>query len=249
MTELPWTTLAATALIVALAYVVYGLTGFGASIVAIPLLAHIFPLRFAVPMMLLFDLGAGLLLGWRHHRIVDRRELLRLAPWLLVGMAAGVTLLVHAGERWLLMLLGGFVLAYASWRLFSRAKPRPVSTYWALPAGLVGGAFTALFGTGGPIYTIYLARRLTDTNVLRASIGVLVLCTALVRLVLFTGSGFYNQPGLLPLAVALLPAAFLGFHAGSWMHARLPTQQALRVVWLLLLLGGLSLLARAFRFD
>ena len=72
MTELPWTTLAATALIVALAYVVYGLTGFGASIVAIPLLAHIFPLRFAVPMMLLFDLGAGLLLGWRHHRIVDR---------------------------------------------------------------------------------------------------------------------------------------------------------------------------------
>jgi hypothetical protein len=33
------------------------------------------------------------------------------------------------------------------------------------------------------------------------------------------------------------------------MHARLPTQQALRVVWLLLMLGGLSLLARAYRFD
>ena len=249
MIELPWTTLAATASIVALAYVVYGLTGFGASIVAIPLLAHLFPLRFAVPMMLLFDLGAGLLLGWRHHRIVDRRELLRLAPWLLAGMAAGVTLLVHASERWLLLLLGGFVLSYASWRLISRAKPRPLSTYWALPTGLVGGAFTALFGTGGAIYTIYLARRLTDTDVLRASIGVLVLCTALVRLVLFTGSGFYKQPGLLPLAVALLPAAFLGFRAGSWMHARLPTQQALRVVWLLLVLGGLSLLARAYRFD
>ena len=121
--------------------------------------------------------------------------------------------------------------------------------WWALPTGLVGGAFTALFGTGGAIYTIYLARRLTNTDVLRASIGVLVLCTALVRLVLFTGSGFYKQPGLLPLAVALLPAAFLGFRAGSWMHARLPTQQALRVVWLLLVLGGLSLLARAYRFD
>ncbi len=249
MSELPWTTLAATASIVALAYVVYGLTGFGASIVAIPLLAHLFPLRFAVPLMLLFDLGAGLLLGLRHHRIVERRELLRLAPWLLAGMAGGVTLLVHAGERWLLLLLGSFVLAYASWSLLSRAKPQPVSTYWALPTGLVGGAFTALFGTGGPIYTIYLARRLADKNVLRASIGVLIFCTALVRLVLFTGSGLYSQPGLLPLALVLLPAAYLGFVGGCRMHARLPTQLALRAVWLLLILGGLSLLARSLLLD
>ena len=120
MTELPWLTLVAAACIVALAYVVYGLTGFGASIVAIPFLAHFFPLQFAVPLMLVFDLGAGLLLGLRHHRIVERRELLRLAPWLLLGMAGGVTLLVHAGERWLLLLLGSFVLLYASWSLSAR---------------------------------------------------------------------------------------------------------------------------------
>lgn len=246
MTELPWLTLVAVACIVALAYVVYGLTGFGASMVAIPFLAHFFPLQFAVPLMLVFDLGAGLLLGLRHHRIVERRELLRLAPWLLLGMAGGVTLLVHAGERWLLLLLGGFVLAYASWSIVSQVRLRPVSTYWALPAGLVGGAFTALFGTGGPIYTIYLARRLADKNILRASIGVLILCTALVRLVLFTGSGFYRQPGLLPLAGALLPAAYLGFVVGSRLHARLPTQQAVKAVWGLLILGSVSLLVRAY---
>jgi len=246
MIDLPWTTLVGAAAVVALAYVVYGLTGFGASIVAIPFLAHIFPLRFAVPMMLLFDLAAGVLLGLRHRRIVDWRELLRLAPWLLVGMAFGLTLLVQAGERALLALLGAFVLAYASWSLFNRAALQPVSTRWSVPAGLVGGAFTSMFGTGGPIYTIYLARRLPDKNVLRASISLLILCTALVRLVLFAGSGLYQQPGLLPLTLMLMPAAYLGFVGGSRLHASLPPQRAVKAVWALLILGSIGLLARAF---
>jgi len=244
MTELPWITLLSAALIVTLGYVVYGLTGFGASIVAIPLLVHFFPLRFAVPMMLLFDLFAGLLLGLKNRRQVDRRELLRLLPFLLVGMLAGVNLLVHAGERWLLLLLGLFVLAYATWNLSSRIAPTRISTRWALPAGLFGGAFTALYGTGGPIYTTYLARRLSDKVVLRASVGVLIFGTALIRLALFTGSGLYVQDGLLPLALALLPCALVGYLAGSHLHARLPTPRAAQAVWLLLLASGASLLWR-----
>ncbi len=245
MTALPWSTLAAAALIVALAYTVYGVTGFGASVVAIPLLAHLFPLQFAVPMMLLFDLGAGLLLGLKHRRIVDLRELLRLAPWLLAGMAAGVTLLVQVPERWLLLLLGGFIVVYACWSLLNHLPMRPAPTRWAMPAGLIGGAFTALYGTGGPIYTIYLARRLFDKHVLRASIGVLIFCTALVRLALFTGEGFYAQPGLVQLGALLMPVALLGFLAGSRLHAWLPTQHAVQGVWLLLLFSGGSLLLRA----
>lgn len=246
MLELPWPTLLAAGAIVALGYVVFGLTGFGASIVALPLLVQIFPLRFAVPMMLLFDLGAGLLLGLRNHRLLDRAELLRLLPFLLVGMAMGWTLLVRVDERWLLLGLGLFVTGYAAWSLASRVPTAPVSRRWAAPAGLVGGAFTALYGTGGPIYTIYLARRLPDAAVLRATVGVLIFCTAWLRLALFTGSGFYRQPGLLALAAALLPCAALGYWVGSRLHARLPARRARQAIWLLLLVAGSSLVLRGY---
>ena len=242
--ELPWQTLLSTALIVTVAYTVYGLAGFGAAIVAIPLLAHFYPLRFAVPMMLVFDLFAGFLLGLKNRKNLDRGELLRLLPFLLVGMLAGVTLLAQASERWLLVVLGAFVLCYASWSLLSKVVPAPVSQRWAVPAGLVGGAFTALYGTGGPIYTIYLARRLPDKTVLRASVGVLIFGAALVRLVLFTGSGFYAQQGLLPLAFALLPCALLGYLFGSYLHAHMSTQRAVQAIWLLLIASSISLLWR-----
>lgn len=244
MIDLPWLTLLSAALIVTVAYTVYGLTGFGAAIIAIPLLAHFFPLRFAVPMMLMFDLFAGFLLGLKNRRQLDRQELLRLLPFLLLGMAAGVTLLVQASERWLLILLGIFVLGYASWSLLSKAVPGPVSPRWAVPAGMIGGAFTAPYGTGGPIYMIYLVRRLPDKNVMRATIGVLIFGAALIRLVLFTGSGFYTQPGLLPLSFALLPCALLGYLAGSHLHKHMSTQRAVQAVWLLLIAGSSSLLWR-----
>ena len=126
-----------------------------------------------------------------------------------------------------------------------RALPAPISSRWAVPAGLVGGAFTALYGTGGPIYTIYLARRLPDKAQLRATIGVLIFCTALIRLVLFTGSGFYTQAGLLPLAFALLPCALVGYLLGCHLHARMSSQRAVQAVWALLIFGGTGLLLRA----
>ena len=246
MIDLPWTTIVAAGAIVTMGYTVYGLTGFGATIVALPLLAHFLSLRFAVPMMLVFDLGAGFLLGLKNRRQMSRTELLRLLPFLVVGMAVGVTLLARAPERWLLMVLGAFVLSYASWSLLSRVPSAIISPRWAVPAGLVGGGFTALYGTGGPIYVIYLARRLTDKAAVRASIGVLIFGTACLRLVLFTGSGFYAQPGLLALAFTLLPCALVGYLIGGHLHLHLPAHQAARGVWLLLIAGGAGLLWRSW---
>src|SRR5436305_8823485 len=102
MPDLPLATIVGAAFVVVLAYTVFGLTGFGSTIVAVPLLAHFFPIRFAVPMMLVFDLCAGLLLGLRNRREIDGRELLRLAPFIAVGMLLGITALVRAPEQWLL---------------------------------------------------------------------------------------------------------------------------------------------------
>jgi len=244
MIDLPWPTLVAVGLIVTLGYTVYGISGFGAAIVAVPLLAHFLPLRFAVPMMLVFDLLAGILLGLKNRRHLDRGEFLRLVPFLLVGMVAGATLLATAPDRWLMMVLGAFVLGYACLNLLRKGAPLPISTRWAIPAGTIGGVFTALYGTGGPVYTMYLARRLPDKSVLRATIGILLLFAALARLVLFTSSGFYSQKGLLPLAFALVPCALAGYLAGSHVHTRLPAHRVAQVIWALLLAGGASLLWR-----
>ena len=236
--------LAAVCAAVTLGYTVFGFGGFGANLVALPMLAHVMSLRFAVPMLLLLDLVAATLMGVRNRRLIDRGELVRLVPALLAGMGLGLVVLQHAAERWLLVLLGAFVGACALWSLLGRADPRPVAPRWAWPAGLAGGVFSGLFGTGGPVYTLYLARRIGDTARLRATIGAIILGSALARLLLFAGSGLLLQPGLLPLAAMLLPGALVGYLIGSRLHARLPQTQVRRMIWLLLLASAVSVMVR-----
>jgi uncharacterized membrane protein YfcA len=232
------------ALIIVLAYTVFGLTGFGSSITAMPLLVQVIPLKMAVPLMLIFDLCSGLLLGLRNRRVVDRKELLRLVPFMLVGMAIGVIALVKVPERWLLLVLGAFILAYSAWSLLLKHDPKPLRTGWSVPLGMVGGIFTALFGTGGPIYTIYLARRLDDKAVLRATISTLIFMTGLARLVLFSSAGLYKQNSLVWLAAVLLPCAMAGLFIGNRLHSRLPAQRVVQLIWVILIAGGVSLVVR-----
>lgn len=236
--------LAVIGLIILFAYAVVGTTGFGASIIAVPLIVHLLPLTLVVPMMVVFDLGAGLLLGGRNLASVDRRELYRLLPFMLIGIVLGATLLLNAPERLLLLTLGVAVLCHAAWSLWGRPPQSPIAPAWSVPLGTTGGVFSALFGTGGPIYTIYLARRIGDKGRLRATISTLIFVSALARLGTFIAAGAYAQDELLTLVPALLPCMLAGLFLGNRLHHRLPGRQVTRVVWALLLLSGASLLWR-----
>lgn len=237
-------TIALLALIIVMAYTVFGLTGFGSSITAMPLLVQVIPLKMAVPLMLVFDLCSGLLMGMKNRRTIDRKELLRIVPFMLIGMLIGAFALVKVPERLLLLVLGSFILAYSAWSLLLKRAPQPLRPAWSVPLGTVGGMFTALFGTGGPIYTIYLTRRLDDKAVLRATISALIFTSSISRLVLFSSMGLFNQHSLLWLAAVLLPCSLLGLFLGNRLHSRLPAHRVVQAIWVLLIAGGVTLLAR-----
>ena len=175
------------------------MTGFGAAMVAVPILAQFMPLSVAVPLVVLFDLACTALVGGRNWRQVSRVELARLFPWMLLGIFLGVTLLRNAGARWPLIVLGCFVLTVCARGLKGGrgASQEPLPTPWALPFGVFGGVFSALFGTGGPIYTIYLSRRIAALDAFRATISVVILASGVVRAGAFAAAGLYTQPAML----------------------------------------------------
>lgn len=237
-------TLLAVACVIALAYTVFGLTGFGSSITAMPFLVQWLPLKVAVPVMLLLDMCMGLLLLSRNRQHAQFKEIMPILPFMMLGCVAGLSLLVRVNERVLLLALGVFILSYAGWSLLLRPSTQPIARGWSAPFGAAGGVFTALFGTGGPIYAVYLARRITDKSCLRASLATLVLISAFVRLGLFAWAGilFEAQVGL--SAALSLPFALAGLWAGSKLHSRLPARYVVRGTWTVLICGALGLVVR-----
>lgn len=236
--------LAAAGLVIFLGYTVFGITGFGSSITAMPLLAHLFPLRFAVPMMLFYDLASGLFVGAGNWRQIDRREIVRVVPYMFAGVVLGLTVLVGAPQRLLMVGLGASVLGHALYALVVRPRSAPIRPVWALPLGGLGGVFSALFGTGGPIYAIYLVRRIPDKSRLRASMSALISVNGLWRLAAFSAAGLYAQEGLLAAAALFAPCMLAGLFVGSRLHRRIPARHMIRLVWAILVVGGASLVVR-----
>lgn len=231
---------------VLLAYAVFGMTGFGAAMVAVPILVQVMPLQLAVPMVVLFDLVCTALVGGSNWRRVCVPELKRIVPWMLLGIGVGVTLLHHLGARWPLIALGSFVLLVCARNLLTRAgAPRPpIARRWVLPFGVAGGVFSALFGTGGPVYTLYLQRRLPEVDQFRATISVVILLSGISRALAFGASGLYAQPAILWLAAALLPVSLLGVFIGSRLRTRVSPAALQRLVLLLLAVAGVAAITR-----
>ena len=71
--------------IVAVAYLVLGLAAFGSALIAVPLLAWRWPLAEVVPLILMLDVLASILLGGLNLKSVAFAEIRRMLPGLVLG--------------------------------------------------------------------------------------------------------------------------------------------------------------------
>ncbi|HET6491423.1 MAG TPA: sulfite exporter TauE/SafE family protein [Burkholderiales bacterium] len=234
------------AAVVAAAYVIFGISAFGASLFTVPLLSHLFPLDFVLPMCVLLDVSAALALGVRFSRAADKSELLVLAPFSLLGAVLGVTLLVTLPRNATLIAFGIFLLSYGLYALRQGEAAKRVGRPWGAAAGFTGGAMGTLFGIGAPPYAIYLARRLPDKAQLRATLSNIVLLSTSIRALVFLASGLMLADRVVAFAL-LLPFTLGGLWFGNRFHGRISRIALLRLISVLLVLIGASLLFRAAR--
>ncbi len=228
---------------IALAYIVFGIAGFGTALVAGPVLILFMPLSKIVPLLVLLDFVAafGNLLPSRKD--VARPELLRLLPCMALGCTLGVIFLLNLKSDLLLLLMGLFISAYAIYSLWVKVRPTQLAAGWAVPMGVVGGMFGALFGSGGFLYAIYLNSRLPKDPA-RATQSALISCSTVVRLSLFALAGVYAELPLLLLAGCLLPSMALGLWVGRRLTMRLSREAFVRLVNWLVLASGVALIGR-----
>ena len=241
----PPETLIAVPLIGLLAYVILGISGFGSALVTIPLLVHFLPLQTVVPLVVTVDFLATVATGVRFREHVEIAELKLVIPAVIAGILAGVTLLATLPKHATLLLLGALVTGYGVYRLVTKPSGKPVSRWWGIPTGLLGGLIGGLFGVGGPIYATYLAARIPDPVKMRATLSAVFFFSTGLRLTVYVISGLLLQSEVWWAFLLLLPAMPVGLAIGHRLHARLTREEVGRFVSILLIASGSSLLWKA----
>ncbi len=229
----------------AIAYIVFGMTGFGTAMIAAPVLAQVMPIASIVPMLALLDCLAAIINGVTLNDKIAKQEMLWLVPLLVAGSMIGGALLLIVPPRPMMLALGIFVVAYAVWTLASPSFKGKLNRIWVIPFGTIGGIFSAMFGSGGFIYAIYLSRRLEDKDAVRATMSVLIALAAFTRLVIFAFAGLYTTLELPLMALLLIPAMLLGLYAGHRITLHMSREQFIRVLSAVLIVTGTTLVARA----
>jgi uncharacterized membrane protein YfcA len=235
-------------LIAAIAFLgslVFGLTGFGSALVTIPLATHFVPLPFALAVFSLVDFSSALRIALQNPRDAVKAEIMRMVPFALVGVVIGVTVLVNLPRAKAMLALGVFVLFYAVYALTSRPGTTVVSRHWAYLAGIVGGTTGTVFGAGGPPYVIYLSHRPLSKEQFRATLTLTMVFSLAMRIVAFALTGLMFKVEVGVTAVFAVLAAMVGLTLASWAFKRVTRELLLRLVAVLLLANGISLIVRA----
>jgi uncharacterized membrane protein YfcA len=226
--------------------VIFGVTGFGAALVTVPIATHFVPLQFALALYVLMDLANAFRIGFENPRNAVKAEWTRMIPAILAGTLAGLTLLVSLPRGAATFALGAFVLAFALYSLARHPDERRVlPAGWAFVAGFAGGITSTLFGAGGPPYAMYLSHRGLSKEAYRATLGLATLTSISMRTLAFLAIGFLLEPKVWVAAAFVVPAGLAGIWAAGHLFRRISRETLMRAVALLLLASGASLIARS----
>jgi uncharacterized protein len=240
--------LAALAAIFVLGGIVKGVVGVGLPLVLIPLLARFLDMPVALALltvpMIATNIGQAAEGG---HTLAAIRRLAPMLLMLVIGTLLGVHLLISVDRRRLNAILGLSFIGLAALLLgLPRLRLNPRIDRWAAPlvglsAGILGG-MSAMFG---PPMIAYLAGLGTDPDTFVKHMAILAFTASLTLLLVLGGSGLLSLTDLLVSAAAIVPIQ-LGMPLGRWLRRRIKPALFRRGVLVVLALGGLDLLRRAW---
>ena len=226
------------------AYFIKGLCGFANTLVFTSILSFGVPNANISPIDLLLGYPTNLILTWKNRRSLDPKVYLPLAALVLAGSIPGAFLLKHVDARAVKVLFGVVVAALGA-EMFSReySKKRLRSSKIVLAIiGVTAGVLCGLFGVGA-LLAAYVSRVTEDQNGFKANISAVFVAENTFRIVLYSCLRLIT-PETLRTALLLLPFALLGLWLGMRSSARLNEKTAGRLVALLLVLSGVSLIVK-----
>jgi hypothetical protein len=222
---------------------VSGMAGFAFSAVAGAILLHIFQPSEAVPLMMACSVGVqtSTLLTLRHQ--MRWRESLFLIAGGLLAMPIAVFLLQSADTRSLQIAFGGLITAYAAYSLFRPGLSHlPTIDHQGrnLLIGFGGGLIGGLTAMPGALPTIWCDMHGMPKDQQRGLVQPFIAAMQVSALMLMLSRHELPTNILIDLAVSLPPLA-AGTMLGILMFRRINEAAFRRIILIMLLISGLSL--------
>lgn len=226
--------------VVAVGAAVQGSVGFGAALIAAPVLALIDPRLVPAP-VIVTGLVLNLLMVRRERAHTQWSDVAWPISGLVPGALGGAALLAAAAStRQLGALMGTMILVgvgLSAWGLHPRRSRATL-----LGAGTLSGFMQSTVGAGGPPIVLVLQHE--DGPVLRSTLSRFFVVSCLVSLTMLAFFGQIEGEDA-ALSLMLIPGTVAGFAASGWTARHVDGPRARVVVLALAGVAGAAVLVRA----
>lgn len=242
-------------LVILVCNIIHGITGFAGTILAMPPGLMLVGYDVAKPILNVLAILSGFYVLFGNIRNVDWKELARVVIIMTLGILGAVYIrhFFVGRESFLYRLLGIFVilLAISGFRGLRKQKEdnaggaiegqKPgVKNYAVLVlAGLIHG----LFVSGGPLLVGYLTRQIKSTDRFRATISTIWVFLNTLILISDIRTGLWT-PSTIKVGILSVPFLLAGMYIGSRLYKIMSRMFFMRLTYILLLISGISLLAK-----
>jgi uncharacterized membrane protein YfcA len=236
-------TLVASAVIIAVASFVMGLSGFGIGLVALAFLPFVMPPAMAIVLTTIYAIVFSIVILAPLRREIEPVQLTQLLIGTVLGTPFGVWALAVLPATVINRLIGVMLLVFTAlgwWRLTPR---RLVASGWGYGAGALAGLLGGAVGTPGPPVILYVAAQEWSPRAIKANLLAFFIVNQTFILV---GYWWANLLGadVLRLAALLALPALVGVVAGVALFNRIDAVRFRQIVFGVLFASGVVLLLR-----
>lgn len=230
--------IAFTTFAVFLSAVIRQISGFGFALVSMPLVTMILGIRVATPFVAIAATTVGFIMiqsNWRH---ADRRMLLQLFGWALLGIPLGIILFGYLPEIWVKRGLGALLVFYSIFALVQPELPLIRNHWLTLVCGFTSGILTGAYNTGGPPVVVYGTLRHWTPDQFRATLQLFFLLVTGMAMIGHGLAGLWTAE-IWWLYLYSLPGLILGQLLGDKLHRMIPRHHFNRMIYGMLIVTGL----------
>jgi hypothetical protein len=229
------------AVVITLATFTQSASGFGVSLIAMPLLTAEVGLAVAAPLVALIAMICRLFILVRYRHAMTFSTVWPLILGAVLGIPLGFWAVDRLDETLVKTALGVVVIGYALYDLLGANPPVLDGNRWGYGLGFISGILAAAYNTPGPPAIIFATSRRWPPAEFKSNLQAFALISGILVLVGHALKHNYTAEVGQALVISL-PAIAIGLATGFYVSERIDPVRFRQFVLLLLILVGLRLI-------
>jgi hypothetical protein len=191
-------------------------SGFGSSILFVPLASMFFEFKYVLGITAVFHVFSNLSKIYFFHKGIDKKILLQLGIPAVLFVALGAFLTTFINQKKLELGMNIVLLALSIYLVFNINKKLKMSNKNLVIGGVASGFLAGLVGTGGAIRGLVLASFSLEKNVFLATSALIDLGVDSTRAVIYINNGFFKKEFLITIPFLIAVSII-----GTWIGKRI----------------------------